>query len=84
MRDLLYGTGRETFEAVKMPKAAAPQRLAPANGAVYPRGRFGQSLRQIAQLIRADVGLEVAFADAGAFANVNEPDDLTRITTAGD
>jgi uncharacterized protein (DUF1501 family) len=67
VRDLLYGTGRETFEAVKMLKAAAPQRLAPANGAMYPRGRFGESLRQIAQLIRADVGLEVAFADVGGW-----------------
>jgi uncharacterized protein (DUF1501 family) len=67
VRDLLYGTGRETFEAVKMLKAVAPQRLAPANGAVYPRGRFGDSLRQIAQLIRADVGLEVAFADVGGW-----------------
>jgi uncharacterized protein (DUF1501 family) len=67
VRDLLYGTGRETFEAVKMLKAAAPQRLSPANGAVYPRGRFGDSLRQIAQLVRADVGLEVAFADVGGW-----------------
>ena len=67
VRDLLYGTGRETFDAVKMLKAAAPQRLPPANGAVYPRGRFGESLRQIAQLIRADVGLEMAFADAGGW-----------------
>src|SRR6266566_962640 len=67
VRDLLYGTGRETFEAVKMLKAAAPQRLGPDNGAVYPRGRFGDSLRQIAQLIRADVGLEVAFADVGGW-----------------
>jgi uncharacterized protein (DUF1501 family) len=63
VRDLLYGTGRETFDAVKMLKAAAPQRLQPANGAAYPRGRFGDSLRQIAQLIRSDVGLEVAFAE---------------------
>jgi uncharacterized protein (DUF1501 family) len=67
VRDLLYGTGRETFEAVKMLKAAAPQRLSPANGAVYPRGRFGDSLRQIAQLVRADVGLEVGFADVGGW-----------------
>jgi uncharacterized protein (DUF1501 family) len=67
VRDLLYGTGRETFDAVKMLKAAAPQRLRPGNGAVYPRGRFGESLRQIAQLIRADVGLEVAFADVGGW-----------------
>ena len=67
VRDLLYGTGRETFDAVKMLKAAAPQRLQPANGAVYPRGRFSDSLRQISQLIRSDVGLEVAFADVGGW-----------------
>jgi uncharacterized protein (DUF1501 family) len=67
VRDLLYGTGRETFEAVKMLRAASPQRLVPANGAQYPRGRFGESLKQIAQLIRSDVGVEVAFADLGGW-----------------
>jgi hypothetical protein len=40
--------------------------LPAANGAQYPRGRLGDSLKQIAQLIKADVGLEVAFATAGA------------------
>jgi uncharacterized protein (DUF1501 family) len=67
VRDLLYGTGRETFEAVKMLKAADPQRFQPEYGAQYPRGRFGDSLRQIAQLIKADVGLEIAFADSGGW-----------------
>ena len=67
VRDLLHGTGRETFEAVKMLRSVSPQGLAPAHGAQYPRGRFGDSLRQIAQLIRADVGLEVAFADSGGW-----------------
>ncbi|HET6366035.1 MAG TPA: DUF1501 domain-containing protein [Pseudomonadales bacterium] len=67
VRDLLHGTGRETFEAVKMLRSASPQGLAPANGAQYPRGRFGESLRQIVQLLRADVGLEVAFADTGGW-----------------
>jgi uncharacterized protein (DUF1501 family) len=67
VRDLLYGTGRETFEAVKMLRAAGPQRLVPANGAQYPRSRFGESLKQIAQLIRADVGVEVAFADTSGW-----------------
>jgi uncharacterized protein (DUF1501 family) len=47
-----------------MLKHANAGRLLPANGADYPRGRLGGALRQIAQLIRADVGLEVAFADA--------------------
>jgi uncharacterized protein (DUF1501 family) len=89
VRDLLYGTGRETFDAVKMLKAADPQRIQPANGAVYPRGRFGESLRQIAQLIRADVGLEVAFADASGWdthaAQGNERGQLaTRLKEFGD
>ncbi|MBI2555740.1 MAG: DUF1501 domain-containing protein [Candidatus Rokubacteria bacterium] len=67
VRDLLHGTGRETFEAVKMLKAADPLRYQPANGAEYPRGRFGDSLRQIAQLIKADIGLEIAFLDSGGW-----------------
>ncbi len=67
VKDILHGTGRETFDAVKMLKAANPQRFAPDNGAQYPRGRLGDSLKQIAQLIKADVGLEVAFADMGGW-----------------
>jgi len=64
VQDLLHGTGRETFEAVRMLKSANATSLAPANNAQYPRSRLGESLRQIAQLIRADVGLEIAFTDA--------------------
>jgi uncharacterized protein (DUF1501 family) len=67
VRDLLHGTGQETFEAVKMLKAADPLRYKPSSGADYPRGRFGDSLRQIAQLIKANVGLEIAFADVGGW-----------------
>ncbi len=64
VRDLLHGTGRETFEAVRMLKQANASRIPAANGADYPRGRLGDALRQIAQLIRADVGLQIAVADA--------------------
>jgi len=53
----------ETFDAVKMLKDANPTRFQPENGAVYPNQPFSQSLLQIAQIIKADVGLEVAFAD---------------------
>jgi uncharacterized protein (DUF1501 family) len=67
VRDLLHGTGRETFDAVKMLRSANPQRFPPDNGAQYPRGKLGESLKQIAQLIKADVGLEVAFADMGGW-----------------
>jgi uncharacterized protein (DUF1501 family) len=63
VRDLLHGTGRETFDAVKMLRGAMASRIPPANGAEYPRVPLGEALRQIAQLIKAHVGLEVAFAD---------------------
>jgi uncharacterized protein (DUF1501 family) len=70
---VLHGTGQETFDAVKMLKAADPQRYTPAPGANYPRGRFGDSLRQVAQLMKADLGVEVAFADIGGWDHhVNE------------
>jgi uncharacterized protein (DUF1501 family) len=69
----LQTTGRETFEAVSMLQAIQRQTYTPANGAEYPRSRFGDSLRQIAQLIKSDVGMEMAFADIGGWDHhVNE------------
>jgi len=70
---VLHGTGNETFEAVKMLKSVDPEKYTPAAGANYPRGRFGDSLRQVAQLIKANLGVEVAFADIGGWDHhVNE------------
>src|SRR4051794_14604001 len=62
---VLQTTGSEAFDAVRMLKAANPQQYPPANGAEYPRSPFGEALRQIAQLVKADVGLEIAFAESG-------------------
>lgn len=67
----LHGTGRDTFDAVKMLKSADPAKYTPAAGVRYPRGRFAASLRQIAQLIKADLGVEVAFADIGGWDHHN-------------
>jgi len=70
---VLHGTGEETFDAVKMLKAADPGKYTPAANANYPKGRFGDSLRQLAQLIKANLGVQVAFADIGGWDNhVNE------------
>jgi len=70
---VLHTTGEETFEAVKMLKSADPGKYRPANGANYPKGRFGDSLRQLAQLIKANLGVQVAFADVGGWDHhVNE------------
>ena len=71
--DLIHGTGQEMFEAVKMLRSANPQQYQPQNGADYPRSQFGQRLRQIAQLIKSNVGLEIAFADVGGWdTHVNQ------------
>jgi uncharacterized protein (DUF1501 family) len=65
--DLVHGAGQEMFDAVKMLRAANPQQYAPRNGAQYPNTQLGQRMMQIAQLIKANVGLEVAFADVGGW-----------------
>ncbi len=70
---VLHGTGEETFDAVKMLKSADPGKYKPAPGVEYPKGRFGDSLRQLAQLIKANLGVQVAFADIGGWDHhVNE------------
>jgi uncharacterized protein (DUF1501 family) len=70
---VLHGTGEETFDAVKMLKSADPSKYKPAPGVNYPRGRFGESMRQLAQLIKANLGVQVAFADIGGWDHhVNE------------
>ena len=70
---VLNGTGRDAFDAIRMLKVADPGKYKPENGADYPRSPFGQALRQIAQLTKANVGLEVAFADVGGWdTHVNQ------------
>ncbi|MFZ1699836.1 MAG: DUF1501 domain-containing protein [Pyrinomonadaceae bacterium] len=64
-KDSLGEMGKETFEAVNFLKTANPAQYKPENGAVYPNSDLGRSLQQIAQLIKAGVGLEVAFTDTG-------------------
>ena len=64
---VLNGAGKETFEAVKMLQAIQKQNYTPSGGAAYPGGRFGQSMQQIARMIKANVGVEVAFADIGGW-----------------
>lgn len=63
----LAGTGKETFEAVKLLKDINPAQYKEAPGVVYPRGRFGDGLRQIAQLVKSDIGLEIGFTDIGGW-----------------
>jgi uncharacterized protein (DUF1501 family) len=69
----LHGTGTETFEAIDMLRKVDPAKYTPENGAQYPTSRLGQSLQQIGQLIKANIGVEVLFVDCGGWDNhVNE------------
>ena len=79
---VLGGTGRDAFDAIKMLKGADPARYQPEHGADYPRSAFGQALKQIAQLVKADVGLEVAFADVGGWdTHVNQGSSQGQLAT---
>jgi uncharacterized protein (DUF1501 family) len=70
---LLQRTAQEMFEAAGTLNRIGLADYQSANGAMYPDGQLGRSLRQVAQLIKADVGLEVAFAEVGGWDHhVNE------------
>ena len=64
---LLHDTGKESFEAMKMLQQADVRNYRPSAGAVYPNSPLGNSMRQIAQLIKMDVGLEVAFTESNGW-----------------
>ena len=62
--DLVFRrAGDEAFEAVKMLRATHPAQYRPAPGANYPNTEFGNNMRQIAQLLKANLGVETAFTD---------------------
>lgn len=64
---LLKETGKESFEAIKMLEKTDVKNYKPTNGAIYPNSALGNSLKQIAQLIKMNVGMEVAFAESGGW-----------------
>jgi uncharacterized protein (DUF1501 family) len=80
--------GKATFDAVRMIESIQRRPYTPANGAQYgPSGEFGQRLQQIARLIKADAGVEVAFADVGGWdhhgnENGQLPNLLRQFSTA--
>jgi uncharacterized protein (DUF1501 family) len=69
----LHGTGTETFEAIDLLRKVDASKFPAENGAQYPTSRLGQSIQQIGQLIKAQIGVEVLFVDCGGWDNhVNE------------
>jgi uncharacterized protein (DUF1501 family) len=70
---IVAATAAESFEAVQLLRRADPTQYTPAHGASYPRGQLGRALLQVAQLIKADLGTEIAFVDVGGWdTHVNQ------------
>jgi uncharacterized protein (DUF1501 family) len=63
---MLRNSAADLFEAMKVLKTATAP-APPASGATYPAGRFAASLKEIARLIKANVGLEIAFTEIGGW-----------------
>ncbi len=71
--NLLAPTAKETFEAVDLLRSVNPAQYRPAAGVEYPQGPFGQTMLQVAQLIKSNLGIEIVFAEVGGWDHhVNE------------
>jgi uncharacterized protein (DUF1501 family) len=86
---IVASSAAEGFEAVQVLRRLRPEEYRPEHDAEYPKGKLGRALQQIAQLIKADVGLETAFADAGGWdthiaQGAGEGQLATRLRELGD
>jgi uncharacterized protein (DUF1501 family) len=64
---IFHVAGEETFEAVKMLRSANPSQYRPGPGVDYPESEFGNKMKQIAQLLKSNLGVEAAFTDVGGW-----------------
>lgn len=63
----LHQAGIQTLDAIDVVESANPGTYTPGNGAVYPNTGFGRSLQTVAQVIRMQLGLQVATLDLGGW-----------------
>jgi uncharacterized protein (DUF1501 family) len=64
---LLKQSSKDGYEAVKLLDPQQVKQYKPAIGATYPNSPLGRSLKQIAMLIKMEVGLEIGFAESGGW-----------------
>ena len=64
---LLKQSGKESFEAMKMLDLKLVKNYTPAPGAIYPNSPLGRSMKQIAMLVKMNIGMEIAFAESGGW-----------------
>ena len=63
----LREAGDKSISATKMISSIQKASYRPRKGVTYPKSKLGQNLSQIAQLIKANVGLEIAFTEVGGW-----------------
>jgi uncharacterized protein (DUF1501 family) len=75
----LSSAGKDAFEAIRIIQSIGRDNNPPSNGVQYVQGgELGRSLQQIARLIKANVGVEAAFAEVGGWDHHgNEPGQLS-------
>lgn len=66
-RSLLAEYAKDTFAVMDILASLNVDAYKPESGAEYPESEFGEGLKQIALLIKAEVGLEVACLDLGGW-----------------
>jgi uncharacterized protein (DUF1501 family) len=77
----LAAAGKDAFAAVRILQSLNRNPYTPSGSAQYgPGGELGRSLQQIARLIKADVGVEAAFAEVGGWDHhQNEPQQMSNV-----
>jgi len=79
---LMTSSARDVFAVIELLGQLSATDYTPANNAEYPDTDYGTGLKQIAQLIKADVGLEVACVDIGGWdTHESEAEQLNNALT---
>ena len=60
-------TGARTLAMLNILAALKPEQYRPAHEVQYPNSEFGRGLKQVAMLVKADIGMEVAALDLGGW-----------------
>jgi uncharacterized protein (DUF1501 family) len=74
--DPLRTAALDAVSTVQLLKSVNFSGYVPANGAVYPTSSFGRSLRSVAVLIKAGVGIEAAQVDVGGWDTHSAEDPI--------
>jgi uncharacterized protein (DUF1501 family) len=69
--DMLGSTAQRAFAAVDELAAIPNRNYAVENGAVYPNSSFAYQLKDLSQLIKSNIGVEVATLDLGGWDTHN-------------